>query len=91
MIKEVVFKTKEIAKIYGNAVDIEWAYDGNQLYFLQVRKITAADVAIYSNRISKEMLPGIIKPLVYSVNTTLINYQWVNILTRLAGNHSITP
>jgi phosphoenolpyruvate synthase/pyruvate phosphate dikinase len=90
LIKEVVFKTKEIAKIYGNAVDIEWAYNGNQLYFLQVRKITAADVAIYSNRISKEMLPGIIKPLVYSVNTTLINYQWVNILTRLAGNHSIT-
>jgi pyruvate,water dikinase len=91
LIKEVVYKTKEIAKIYGTAVDIEWAYDGDKLYFLQVRKITAADVAIYSNRISKEMLPGIIKPLVYSVNTTLVNYQWVNILTRLAGNHSITP
>lgn len=91
LIKEVVFKTKEIAKIYGYGVDIEWAFDGDKLYFLQVRKITAADVAIYSNRISKEMLPGIIKPLVYSVNTTLINYQWVDILTRLAGNHSITP
>lgn len=91
LIKEVVFKTREIAKIYGSGVDIEWAFDGDKLYFLQVRKITAADVAIYSNRISKEMLPGIIKPLVYSVNTTLINYQWVDILTRLAGNHSITP
>ena len=81
LIREVVFKTKEIAKAYGAGVDIEWAYDGNQLFFLQVRKITAADVAIYSNRISKEMLPGIIKPLVYSVNTSLVNHQWVDILT----------
>lgn len=91
LIKEVVYKTKQIAKSFGAAVDIEWAFDGKQLYFLQVRRITAADVAIYSNRISKEMLPGIIKPLVYSVNTALVNQQWVNILTRLAGNHSITP
>ena len=91
LIREVVFKTKEIAKAYGAGVDIEWAYDGNQLFFLQVRKITTADVAIYSNRISKEMLPGIIKPLVYSVNTSLVNHQWVDILTRLAGNHSIEP
>jgi phosphohistidine swiveling domain-containing protein len=91
LIREVVFKTKEIAKSYGSPVDIEWAYDDNRLYFLQVRKITTADVPIYSNRISKEMLPGIIKPLVYSVNTSLINHQWVNILTRLAGNHSIAP
>jgi phosphohistidine swiveling domain-containing protein len=91
LIREVVFKTKGIAKSYGSPVDIEWAYDDNQLYFLQVRKITTADVPIYSNRISKEMLPGIIKPLVYSVNTSLINHQWVNILTRLAGDHSIAP
>lgn len=91
LIREVVYKTKEIAKNYGAPVDIEWAFDGSQLYFLQVRKITTADVPIYSNRISKEMLPGIIKPLVYSVNTSLINHQWVNILSRLAGNHSIQP
>jgi phosphohistidine swiveling domain-containing protein len=91
LVKEVVYKTKQIAKSFGAAVDIEWAFDGKQLYFLQVRRITAADVAIYSNRISKEMLPGIIKPLVYSVNTALVNQQWVNILTRLAGNHSISP
>jgi phosphoenolpyruvate synthase/pyruvate phosphate dikinase len=91
LIGEVVYKTKEIAKKYGSPVDIEWAYDGVQLYFLQVRKITTVDVGIYSNRISKEMLPGIIKPLVYSVNTSLINHQWVNILARLSGTHSITP
>ncbi len=91
MIQEVVYKTKQIAMKYGAPVDIEWAYDGLQLYLLQVRKITTTDISIYSNRISKEMLPGIIKPLVYSVNTSLINHQWVNILTRLAGNHSITP
>ncbi|MEI8199470.1 MAG: PEP/pyruvate-binding domain-containing protein [Eubacteriales bacterium] len=91
MIIQVVEKTSDIAKQYGEAVDLEWAYDGSQLHFLQVRRITCLDIPVYSNRISKEMLPGIIKPLVWSVNTRLINEIWVSILSRLTGEDTITP
>ena len=91
LITEVAEKTKNIAKKFKKAVDIEWAYDGSKLYFLQVRPITTSDIPIYSNRISKEMLPGIIKPLVWSVNTGMINKVWVNILRTITGEKSIKP
>lgn len=88
---DLVRKTAEMVRLFGKPVDMEWAYDGNTLYFLQVRPITQLDIPIYSNRITREMLPGIIKPLVWSVNTRLINKIWADILTRLTGDHSIRP
>jgi pyruvate,water dikinase len=88
---DLVRKTAEIVRSYGKPVDLEWAHDGNSMYFLQVRPITQLDIPIYSNRITREMLPGIIKPLVWSVNTRLINKIWADILTRLTGDHSIRP
>jgi len=83
--------TKEIESKYGQPVDLEWAYDGESLYFLQIRPITRLDIPVFSNRISREMLPGIIKPLVWSVNTRLINQTWVEILHRLTGDDSFEP
>lgn len=88
---ELVEKTGEIAKKFGKPVDLEWAYDGKTLYFLQVRPITQLNIPIYSNKITKEMLPGIIKPLVWSVNTRLINKIWADILNKLTGDDSIKP
>ena len=89
--REVVVQAKDISLSYGRPVDLEWAWDGNNLYFLQVRPITCLDIPVYSNRIAREMLPGIIKPLVWSVNTRLINPVWANILRRLTGEHSWEP
>lgn len=37
------------------------------------------------------MLPGIIHPLVYSVNTRQINALWTGLLTRLTGDRSLRP
>lgn len=91
LIAEVVGKTAVIAKAFGKAADIEWIWDGAKLWFVQVRPVTAIDIPVYSNRISREMLPGIIKPLVYSVNTQLINGIWVGLLRRLTGERSLTP
>lgn len=88
---EIIRQTKSIAGRYGQPVDLEWAYDGNKLHFLQVRPITRLDIPVFSNRISREMLPGIIKPLVWSVNTRLINQTWVDILIKLTGDHSFIP
>ena len=89
--REIVEQATSIARKYQRPADLEWAWDGKKLYFLQVRPITKLDIPIYSNRIAREMLPGVIKPLVWSVNTRLINPTWVNILSRLTGNHAWEP
>jgi pyruvate,water dikinase len=89
--RDIVKQTSAIARQYGQPVDLEWAFDGQFLYFLQVRPITQLNIPVFSNRIAREMLPGIIKPLVWSVNTRLINQTWVDILTRLTGDHSFRP
>ena len=50
--------------------DIEWAWDGARFHLLQARIITAlVGRHVYSNRMVSEMVPGLIKPLVYSTNT----------------------
>jgi pyruvate,water dikinase len=89
--RNIVNKTKTVELKYGQPIDLEWAYDGKSLFFLQVRPITRLDIPVFSNRISREMLPGIIKPLVWSVNTRLINQIWVDILEKMTGDHSFQP
>jgi len=89
--RELAEHAHGIAKSYGKPVDLEWAHDGKTFYFLQVRPITQLDIPIYSNRITKEMLPGIIKPLVWSVNTSMINKIWAGILIQLTGDTTIDP
>ena len=91
LIQKVAEETKAIAKRYGRPVDLEWAFDGETLYWLQLREITSLDVNIYSNRIAKEMFPGLIKPLVWSVNVPLVNGAWVRIFTELIGPNEIDP
>ena len=89
--KNLARSVTKVAGEYGRPVDLEWASDGKDLYYLQIRPITRLDIPIYSNRITREMLPGIIKPLVWSVNTKMINRIWTDILVRLTGDHSINP
>lgn len=92
LIQKVVSQTVQISRAYGAPVDLEWVYDGRELYWLQLRPITHLhEVNIYSNRISKEVFPGMIKPLVWSVNVPLVNSAWIQIFTRLIGNNDLTP
>jgi pyruvate,water dikinase len=90
MIGEVVSKTKAIEKDYGKPVDLEWVYDGHTVYWVQMREITSlGGINIYSNKISKEMLPGLIKPLVWTVNVPLVNSVWIRLFTELIGQNDI--
>jgi pyruvate,water dikinase len=90
--EKVARGTREIQKAYGAPVDVEWCWDGSKLWWVQVREITALKVAqIYSNRISREVLPGLIKPLVWSVNTRLVNGAWVALITEIIGPNDIAP
>ena len=89
--REIVAQAADISRKYRQPVDLEWVWDGKELYFIQVRPITRLDIPVYSNRIARDMLPGIIKPLVWSVNTRLINPVWADILMRLTGERSWEP
>ncbi len=92
VVEQIVNKTREITRRLKLHVDIEWAYDGNSLYFLQARQITTLNQRnVYSNHISKEMLPGIIKPLIDSVNIPLVCTMWVRFMTEMIGKTRASP
>jgi phosphohistidine swiveling domain-containing protein/uncharacterized protein (DUF2384 family) len=79
--------TRSIADAYGRAVDVEWAWDGETIWWLQVRPITGLDdVRVFSRRIAKEVLPGIISPLTWSVNVPVVNRAWITLLDRAVGD-----
>jgi pyruvate,water dikinase len=62
---------REVAHRMQSAQDVEWAWDGARLYLLQARPIsTLAGQTVYSANMVSDMLPGLIKPLVWSVSTT---------------------
>ena len=92
IIGDVVAKTRSIAEIFNRPLDLEWVYSGTAVFLVQLREITALDnINIYSNRISREVLPGIIKPLVWSINVPLVNSAWIDIFTELIGPNDIEP
>ena len=92
MIAQVVEQTKSIANSFGRPVDLEWVYDGKIIYWLQLREISSLEgIDLYSNKIAKEVLPGMIKPLIWSVNVPLVNGAWVRLFTELIGSNDIDP
>lgn len=92
VIGKVVSKTREITRRLKIHADIEWAYDGKVLYFLQAREITSLNQRnVYSNHISREMLPGIIKPLIDSVNIPLVCTMWVRFMNEMIGKTRACP
>ena len=90
LIEEVAAQTQQIARSFNKDVDLEWVYNGKELYWVQMRDITSIQIGnIYSNRISKEMIPGLIKPLVWSVSVPTHSALWVSILHDLVGKNEI--
>lgn len=91
LIAQIVAETRRLAREFGKPADLEWAYDG-ELWFLQIRPITGLEsVRVYSNRISREVMPGLIKPLVWSINVPLVNAAWIRLIERVVGPSGLTP
>ena len=89
--EQVARTTQHISQIAGHPVDLEWVFDGHSLWWVQLREITGlTGLDVYSNRISSEFLPGLIKPLVWSVNVPLVNGAWLRLLTELLGPNDLT-
>jgi phosphohistidine swiveling domain-containing protein len=92
VIQDVVHGTRKIARSLNQIIDLEWVYDGNQIFWVQVREITTLrDLNIYSNRISREMISGQIKPLIWSINIPLVITQWIRLLDEMVGTTHLQP
>ncbi len=85
LVEVVVGEARRIAAGFGQPLDLEWVWDGAQLWWVQLRPIGGLDVTVYSNRIAREVLPGAIKPLVWSVNVPLVNGAWIRLLEEATG------
>ena len=92
VIRRIASDTEKLRRYYGRHIDIEWVHDGRQLYYLQLRQITARkEVAVYSCKMAREMLPGQVKPLVWSVNIPMVNSTWIGLLEEITGPLDTKP
>jgi pyruvate,water dikinase len=78
---------RNIADRMGIPVDVEWALDKTGLFLLQARPVTnLIGKHIYSNKLVSDMIPGLIKPLLWSSNVRSMSVNvFGRIFTRLIG------
>jgi pyruvate,water dikinase len=89
-LEDIKNKILEIKKEYKLEIDAEWTISKGEIYFLQLRPITTIkNINIYSNNLSKEFLPGLIKPLVWSINIPVVNSAWKKLFENLIKKDSV--
>lgn len=85
LIREVAVLARELeSRFQGIPQDIEWSYDGDRLWLLQSRPITTLS-PIWTRKIAAEVIPGLIRPLTWSINRPLTCGVWGEIFTLVLG------
>ena len=88
IIESVAVLARELEDLFeGIPQDIEWTYDGEKLWILQVRPITTLQ-PIWTRRIAAEVIPGKIRPLTWSINQPLTCGVWGKIFTIVLGDRA---
>jgi pyruvate,water dikinase len=88
LIKQVAFLARHLESQYhGIPQDIEWSYDGQTLWLLQSRPITTL-LPIWTRKIAAEVIPGVIRPLTWSINRPLTCGVWGEIFTIVLGDRA---
>lgn len=67
--------------------DVEWTYDGQQLWVLQARPITTL-LPVWTRKIAAEVIPGFIRPLTWSINQPLTCGVWGDLFTIVLGDRA---
>jgi phosphohistidine swiveling domain-containing protein len=89
VVQQVADSAKYYEQKYRRPLDLEWVWDGQDIFWLQARAITSIrGINVYSNRISREFMPGMIKPLIWSINTMVVNTAWKRLLHELIGRQA---
>ncbi len=85
LIQQVAYLVRKIEATYhGIPQDVEWTYDGHQLWVLQSRPITTL-LPIWTRKIAAEVIPGAIRPLTWSINRPLTCGVWGEIFSIVLG------
>jgi len=85
LLREVARLAREVeARYHGVPQDIEWSYDGRTLWLLQARPVTTL-LPIWTRKIAAEVLPGVIRPLTWSINQPLTCGVWGSLFTVVLG------
>ncbi len=85
LLESVALIVRELEEIFqGIPQDIEWTYDGEKLWLLQARSITTLQ-PIWTRKIAAEVIPGLIKPLTWSINKPLTCGVWGEIFHLVLG------
>ncbi|NET59603.1 MAG: pyruvate phosphate dikinase PEP/pyruvate-binding protein, partial [Symploca sp. SIO2E6] len=88
LIQQVAILARELENRYhGIPQDLEWTYDGQQLWLLQARPITTLQ-PIWTRKIAAEVIPGLIRPLTWSINRPLTCGVWGEIFTLVLGKRA---
>lgn len=88
LIREVAYLTRQLeARYHGIPQDVEWSYDGQTLWILQSRPITTLQ-PIWTRKIAAEVIPGLIRPLTWSINRPLTCGVWGDIFTLVLGDRA---
>ncbi|MEM6590873.1 MAG: glycerol-3-phosphate acyltransferase [Cyanobacteria bacterium P01_C01_bin.73] len=86
LIQQVAFLARHLeTRAYGVPQDIEWAFDGEQIWLLQSRPITTL-TPIWTRKIAAEVIPGAIRPLTWSINRPLTCGVWGDIFGIVLGD-----
>jgi len=88
LVQQVAYLARHIeARYHGIPQDIEWTYDGHTLWLLQSRPITTMQ-PLWTRKIAAEVIPGVIRPLTWSINRPLTCGVWGDLFTLVLGNRA---
>lgn len=87
VVQRAAYLARQVERHYhGIPQDVEWTYDGDRLWLLQSRPITTM-LPIWTRKIASEVLPGVIRPLTWSINQPITCGVWGKIFTLMLGEH----
>jgi pyruvate,water dikinase len=85
IVQQVAYLARHIeAFSHGIPQDIEWSFDGQQIWLLQARPVTTL-LPLWTRKIASEVIPGLICPLTWSINRPLTCGVWGEIFTIVLG------
>jgi pyruvate,water dikinase len=88
LIQQVAYLARHLESHYHSIPqDIEWSFDGDQLWLLQSRPVTTL-LPIWTRKIAAEVIPGLIRPLTWSINRPLTCGVWGDIFTIVLGQRA---
>ena len=88
LIQQVATLARALERCYhGIPQDIEWSFDGTTLWLLQARPITTL-APLWTRKIAAEVIPGVIRPLTWSINQPLTCGVWGQIFTIVLGDRA---